>query len=223
MPQRKSKKILIYFFLFISLGTLSHNDFYENNLIRLNQIIITGLDEKNNNDLVNRLDYIRLNNLFFLEKTKIIEIINTNPLIEKYSVFINYPSTLNIKIEKTKFLAKVNKDGKSFFLGSNGKLIESFQIRNDLPSIYGDFNNENFFNLKKIIDESDISYEQIKNLFFFKTGRWDIETHEGLLIKLPKNRVEKSIKLLIDFLDQNKEKKLNLVDLRQYNQIVINE
>ena len=223
MPQRKSKKILIYFILFISLGTLSHNDFYENNLIRLNQIIITGLDEKNNNDLVNRLDYIRLNNLFFLEKTKIIEIINTNPLIEKYSVFINYPSTLNIKIEKTKFLAKVNKDGKSFFLGSNGKLIESFQIRNDLPSIYGDFNNENFFNLKKIIDESEINYEQIKNLFFFKTGRWDIETHEGLLIKLPKNRVEKSIKLLIDFLDQNKEKKLNLVDLRQYNQIVINE
>lgn len=223
MLQRKSKKILIYFFLFISLGTLSHNDFYENNLIRLNQIIITGLDEKNNNDLVNKLDYIRLNNLFFLEKTKIIEIINTNPLIEKYSVFINYPSTLNIKIEKTKFLAKVNKDGKSFFLGSNGKLIESFQIRNDLPSIYGDFNNENFFNLKKIIDESDISYEQIKNLFFFKTGRWDIETYEGLLIKLPKNRVEKSIKLLIDFLDQNKEKKLNLVDLRQYNQIVINE
>ena len=223
MPQRKSKKILIYFLLFISLGTLSHNDFYENNLIRLNQIIITGLDEKNNNDLVNRLDYIRLNNLFFLEKTKIIEIINTNPLIEKYSVFINYPSTLNIKIEKTKFLAKVNKDGKSFFLGSNGKLMESFQIKNDLPSIYGDFNNENFFNLKKIIDESDISYEQIKNLFFFKTGRWDIETHEGLLIKLPKNRVEKSIKLLIDFLDQNKEKKLNLVDLRQYNQIVINE
>ena len=223
MPRRKSKKILIYFLLFISLGTLSHKDFYENNLIRLNQIIITGLDEKNNNDLVNRLDYIRLNNLFFLEKTKIIEIIDTNPLIEKYTVFINYPSTLNIKIEKTKFLAKVNKDGKSFFLGSNGKLIESFQIRNDLPSIYGDFNNENFFNLKKIIDESDISYEQIKNLFFFKTGRWDIETHEGLLIKLPKNRVEKSIKLLIDFLDQNKEKKLNLVDLRQYNQIVINE
>ena len=223
MHQRKSKKILIYFLLFISLGTLSHKDFYENNLIRLNQIIITGLDEKNNNDLVNRLDYIRLNNLFFLEKTKIIEIINTNPLIEKYSVFINYPSTLNIKIEKTKFLAKVNKDGKSFFLGSNGKLMESFQIKNDLPSIYGDFNNENFFNLKKIIDESDINYEQIKNLFFFKTGRWDIETHEGLLIKLPKNRVEKSIKLLIDFLDQNKEKKLNLVDLRQYNQIVINE
>ena len=223
MPQRKSKKILIYFILFISLGTLSHKDFYENNLIRLNQIIITGLDEKNNNDLVNRLNYISLDNLFFLEKTKIIEIINTNSLIEKYSVFINYPSTLNIKIEKTKFVAKVNKDGKSFFLGSNGKLTRSFQIRNDLPSIYGDFNNENFFNLKKIIDESDISYEQIKNLFFFKTGRWDIETHEGLLIKLPKNRVEKSIKLLIDFLDQNKEKKLNLVDLRQYNQIVINE
>ena len=223
MLQRKSKKILIYFFLFVSLGTLSHKDFYENDTIGLNKIVITGLDEKNNNDLVNRLDYIKLNNLFFLEKTKIIEIINTNSLIEKYSVFINYPSTLNIKIEKTKFVAKVNKDGKSFFLGSNGKLTRSFQIRNDLPSIYGDFNNENFFNLKKIIDESDISYEQIKNLFFFKTGRWDIETHEGLLIKLPKNRVEKSIKLLIDFLDQNKEKKLNLVDLRQYNQIVINE
>ena len=223
MHQRKSKKILIYFFLFISLGTLGHKDFYENDITRLNQIIVTGLDKKNNNDLVNRLDFVRLSNLFFIEKSKITDIIDSNSLIEKYSVFINYPSTLDIKIEKTDFLAKVNKDGISFLLGSNGKLTRSFEIRNDLPSIYGDFKNENFFSLKKIIDESDISYKQIKNLFFFKTGRWDIETNEGLLIKLPKNKIEKSIKLLIDFLNENKQKKLNFIDLRQNNQIVTNE
>ena len=223
MHQRKSKKILIYFFLFISLVTLGHKDFYENDIIRLNQIIVTGLDKKNNNDLINRLDYLRFNNLFFLEKSKIIEIIKSNSMIEKYSIFINYPSTIDIKIEKTKFLAKVNKNGEIFFLGSNGKLTRSFEIRHDLPSIYGDFENEDFFILKKIIDESDISYEQIKNLFFFKTGRWDIETHGGLLIKLPKNRIEKSIKLLIVFLNENKQEKLHLIDLRQNNQIVTNE
>ena len=56
----------------------------------------------------------------------------------------------------------------------------------------------NFFELKKIIDNSNFKFKEIKNLFFFPSGRWDIETHNGVLIKLPKNNIKQLIKLSIE-------------------------
>ena len=39
-------------------------------------------------ELNNNLDLLRLNNLLFIDKNKVIEIINSNNLIESYSVFL---------------------------------------------------------------------------------------------------------------------------------------
>ena len=36
----------------------------------------------------------------------------------------------------------------------------------------------------------NFEFNEIKNLFYFKSGRWDIETHSGLKIKLPKNNIK---------------------------------
>ena len=48
MPQQKSKKILLYFFLFLSIGTLNNKNFINSNFTELNKITVEGLDEKNN-------------------------------------------------------------------------------------------------------------------------------------------------------------------------------
>ena len=85
------------------------------------------------------------------------------------------------------------------------------------------YDNENFFRLKKAIDETEFNYSEIKNLFFFKSGRWDIETKSGILIKLPKYEIKKSLELFIDFYIQNKNKKIKNFDLRQSNQMIIDE
>ena len=95
-------------------------------------------------------------------------------------------------------------------------------MRKDIPFIFGNFENQNFFNLKRAIDDADFNYSKIKNLYYFKSGRWDIETHNGLLIKLPKNEIQKSLKRLINIINQNKNVKIKQIDLRQYNQIIIN-
>ena len=62
-----------------------------------------------------------------------------------------------------------------------------------------------------------------KIFFFFKSGRWDIETKNGSLIKLPKDNLKKSFQFLNSILNQDKEKKIIKIDLRQYNQIIIYE
>ena len=113
------------------------------------------------------------------------------------------------------------KDG-NFLLGSNGKLIKTIEFKEEIPFIFGDFENEQFFSLKEAIDQTNFEFSQIKNLFIFKSGRWDIETKNGLIIKLPKDKVYLSLNILINFLQQNSEKKIKEIDLRQDNQIIIN-
>ena len=98
MPQQKSKKILLYFFLFLYIATLNNKNFINSNFTELNKITVEGLDEKNNLNLIKSLNFLKLSNLFFLDEFKVREIINYNNLVEDYSVFKKYPSTLVIKI-----------------------------------------------------------------------------------------------------------------------------
>ena len=160
--------------------------------------------------------------MIFLDKSQIIKIISSNTLVEKFFVFKKYPSTLNIEIKKTEFLAQTKKENKNFFLGSNGKLTKTVNFRSDIPYIFGEFKNKDFFELKEAIDETKFKYNQIKKLFFYKSGRWAIEMNNGLLIKLPRKGIKESLKLLTIFLDHNKKKKIKEVDLRQNKQIIIN-
>ena len=91
-----------------------------------------------------------------------------------------------------------------------------------MPYIFGEFKNKDFFELKKAVDESNFRYNQIKKFYFYKSGRWDIEMNNGLLIKLPRKEVKESLKLLIIFLNDNKKKNIKEVDLRQNKQIIVN-
>ncbi len=222
MLNQKSKKILIYFFLFLIIGTFHNKNFNNINFLKVKEVSVKGLDNKNNFQLKNDISFLSLENILFLNEKKIKEIIETNNLVENYKVYKRYPSKLDITIHKTNFLAKLKKNNTDYILGSNRKLIETNKKETRLPFIFGDFNVEQFFELKKAIDETNFDYYQIKDLYFYKSGRWDIKTHEGLLIKLPKENLKDSIELFLIFLIENNDKKINRIDLRQQNQIISN-
>ncbi len=222
MLQAKSKKIILYIFLFLLIGTLNNKSLNNFEFIKIKNIKVSGLNYKDNYEFINSLNFLKIENLFFLDNKRLKEIINSNNLIETYSVFKKYPSEIHIKIDQTNILAQFKKDNKNFLLGSNGRFIKIISYKSDIPFIFGNFNKENFFKLKKIIDETSFDYKEIKNLFFFPSGRWDIETHSGLLIKLPRDNLKKSLELLINFLNQVEKQKINKIDLRQANQIITN-
>ena len=222
MLLQKNKKIILYLFLFIIIGTLNNKNLRSENFLKDININVTGLDEISKTELINNLNLLEMNNLFFLDEKKIKKILNSNNLIEKSLIFKKYPSTLDIKVYKTIFLAQLKKKDDIFFLGSNGKLIKSNKIEKDIPFIFGDFKIENFFQLKKAITKSNFDFNKIKNLFFFKSGRWDIEIESGLLIKLPKENIQQSLELSQKILDKD-DKKIKIIDLRQHKQVIINE
>ena len=218
MQQLKSKKILIYFFLLLTVGSINNINFNSLKLQNINNIDITGLDIKDKSILLTEIQNFDLNNIFLIAKMDLANVIESNSLVENYFVFKKYPSSLNIDIEKTQFLAKINKNGQIFFIGSNKKFIKNNSSNNQLPFIFGNPEVVEFFNFKEIIDKSKISYTEIKNLYFFPSKRWDLELRDSTLIKLPIDNINIALNLAIEFLDNNK-----FIDARIKNQIILND
>ena len=222
MQLRLNNKILFYIFLIIFLSTLNNKFFSEIKLKTVDKITIKGLEGKEKRNLLNNLELLDLKNIFFLNKSELIKKLEANELIDNYTVFKKYPSSIEIRINKTKFLANVFIDGKSFVLGSNGKLIQTVDKNNNLPNIFGDYNKDSFFNLLKSIKKSNFKLFEIKNLYFFKSGRWDLETNNNMIIKLPKKNLVTSLNLALDLINYNKSKNIKILDLRQEKQVIIN-
>ena len=222
MQLRVNKKILFYIFLIIILSTLNNKFFSAIKLKTIDKITIKGLEGKEKRELLSNLEFLNLNNIFFLDKFKVIEKLEANELIENYTIFKKYPSSLEIRINKTKFLANVFKDGKFFVLGSNGKLIQTVNKNDNLPNIFGNYDKDSFFNLLKYIKKSNFELFEIKNLYFFKSGRWDIETNDNMIIKLPKKNLVASLNLALDLINYSKSKNIKILDFRQEKQVIIN-
>jgi cell division protein FtsQ len=218
MQQRKSKKILIYFFLLLLVGSINNINLNGLKFQNINNINITGLEIKNKLILLKKIENFNLNNIFLINKIDLKDEIESNTLVENYSIFKRYPSSLYINIEKTKFLAKINKNSQIFYIGSNGKFIKNNSSNNDLPFIFGNPEVFEFFKIKEIIDKSKISYKEIKNLYFFPSKRWDLELLDNTIIKLPNDNINLALNLAIEFLNDHK-----FIDSRIKNQIILND
>ena len=223
MHQRKSKKILLYFFLFIILGTFNNHFLIKLELPKLKNIEVSGLNEDINKKIKDELIFLKFQNLFLLKSPEIKKIIDTNNSVENYTVFKEFPSTIVIKIEETKIYGNLYKNGSNYFFGSNGKLIKSENKKKDKPFLFGDFTSKEFLNLKKIIDKSKLEYPDIKNIYFFNSKRWDIELRNGLIIKLPEKKLLESLNLSIELILSNKFKNIKIIDTRVNNQVILNE
>ncbi len=222
MHQRKSKKILIYFFLFLLIGSINNYSINKTEFYKIKNISIKGLGDFENSKILKEIKKLDLDNILFLKSNEFSKIIEKNSLILNYKIFKKYPSSLEIKLEKTEFLARINKNGKMFLVGSNGKLIKSDSI-NKLPFIFGQPEIEDFLKFKKIIDDSRIKYKKIKNLYFFQSNRWDIELDNNIIIKLSNKNLSESLEAAFIFLNNSNLNDLKIIDVRIQNQIIVNE
>jgi cell division protein FtsQ len=68
MQQRKSKKILIYFFLLLVVGSINNINLTSLKLQNINDISITGLDIKDKLNLLKQIEHFNQNNIFLINK-----------------------------------------------------------------------------------------------------------------------------------------------------------
>ena len=221
MHQRKSKKILIYFFLLVLVGSINNNSIKNLKFEKIKNINIFGLDENDRKIILYNLNSLDLKNIFLINKRKFQNIIESNSLVEEYNVIKKYPYSIDINIKKTNFIARISKNGKFFLIGNNGKLSDNNNSGIELPYIFGNPEIKKVLELKKIIDQSNIDYSKIRSLYYFKSKRWDLKFKNSIVLKLPE-KIEKEILDKISIFLKNIElENKEIVDARIKNQIII--
>ena len=155
----------------------------------------------------------------FARKEEIQRVISKYNIIEEYNIKKIYPSTININIKPTKFVARLSSSDQ--LIGSNGKLIEDIENSQILPYVFGEFKSKEFLEFKKNITESKFIFTNFKTLYFFPSNRWDILTSDDILIKLPQDNYSESLDLAYKIIGNNDFKNKNLIDLRVNNHLII--
>ena len=217
----KKNKIIIYLLLLLILST-TNNKFIRNQntvSITINQINVEGLSNIDNKKIYNELNNLFYKNILLLGKEEIQMIMSKYNIIEEYNIKKIYPSTININIKPTKFIARLSDNDQ--LVGENGKLIKNKKKVDILPYIFGKFNSQYFLNFKKNIKKSKFSFTKFKTLYFFPSNRWDILTNDNILIKLPQDNVLESLNLAYKIITSNEFKYKKLIDLRVNNHLII--
>lgn len=221
MHQQIGKKIFIYLFILLFLGTFNNQKLLGLNQFALKNIIIETSDNTNFVELSDEILNQKKLNIFFINLNNIKNIIEKNNFVEKYYVIKNYPSTLKIKIVKTKFFSRLSIDGKTFNIGTNGKLTEEFSNNNNLPFIFGNPSIDDVIEFYTIVKTSKFNFNNFTNLFYYKSGRWDIETIDGIIIKLPNDNLEKKLQEIHTIISNKDFKNQKIIDARIINQLIL--
>ena len=224
MHQRTNRKIIIYLFLFAILASVNNFKYINLQLFKIDLINISGLNDTENSNLYEIITNYKKKNIFFIDNLEISKNINSNNLVEKFWVFKEYPSTININLIKTNFLGITKFNNIDYLIGSNGKLIKK---RNDqvidLPFIFGSVDANEFLILKEILDKSNFDASKIENFYYFKSNRWDIKTKKGLVIRLPSEINVNLLNTVNQIIEDENFKNIKTLDFRQTNQIITYE
>ena len=228
IPQQKDKKkklIYIYILLLILITSINNKNIY-NGKIFSNELIfkINGLSYTDNEKLISDLIDINNENIFKIDKTKILEKVTENNLVLNFFAKKEYPNKIEIIINKATYVGRIYKKDKLFLIGSNGKLIDhNANNIKDLPYFYGDFKREEFLKLLFVINKIQLDIKNISSFYFFPSGRWDIKFKDGLLLKLPIKDLRNTLSKVLLLKNNQNFRNSKIIDLRIKNRIISND
>ena len=134
-----------------------------------------------------------------------------------------FPNKLIINFTSAKPICLVEIKDKNFILGSNGKILDTKIDEKKIPIVSGSNNLKNIFNVVTLIKKSNFNYTSINKIIFFKSGRFDINLRNGVVLKFPVKFNKKIINYGNNLLYEKKFTNSKIIDLRVKNKIIINE
>ena len=220
----RKKNILFIFLILFFLSSINNQLFVKKkeSFYNIKSIKVVGLDSKINLEIEQNLNFLENTNIFFIDKEILKDQLSKYNFIENYNIFKSYPSKIILEVQQAEFLARTIRNNETFLIGSNSEFIntEKFSNYENLPIIFGKFTAEKFINFKKIISQSDFSYNNIKEIFFYPSGRIDIKNQDNILIKFPIENLDESLKIAYQIIN-NKNFNNNVIDLRISNQVIL--
>ncbi len=219
------KKIYFYLLIFLLFSSIFNfnisSKFKKLNLI--SHINIFGLSEKETKILEKNLEYLINKNIFLINRKEIEEKLNINSFLDNYNIVKVFPSKLLVNVKKTEFVAKVIYEGEKFYIGKNGKLTKVSLVEQEynLPQVFGNLEINEFLKLQKTLNDFEFNISKIKNYYYYKSNRWDIEYKDKTVVMLPSYDLENSLKNYKSFIKVEKNLPGQTIDLRIKNKIIL--
>ena len=214
-------RVLIALTLLTLLSTISLNQKIVLSKFKLNKIEIENTFLIKEKEIQKILSPIKGKNLIFLSYSEIKRELQKNDFIESFSIKKKFPDTIKIKIiEKKPIAILLNKKNK-FYISDKIDLIKFKDIKkfDNLPYVLG--NKDEFkilyINLKKI----KFPLNSIQKFILYDSKRWDLETKDKKIIKLPKKNYNKSLENFLNLKNKNNFKKYIVFDYRIENQLIL--
>ena len=215
------KRLVFALSLLVLLTTINSKQRFFTSQFDLRTIEIENNLLLTDQDIKNLLVPFYNKNLIFLDKNEVKKALMQNSLIESFNIKKKYPSTIKVKIFEKKPIAVLFNKKNKFFLSEKLDLIEFKNLPNykTLPYILGNKDDFKIFynNLKKINFPLDI----VQKYTFYEINRWDLETKNNQVIKLPSKNYTKSLENFLNLKSKNDFEKYKLFDYRISNQLIL--
>ena len=222
MPLKKGNKLNIILYTVLILILSSINNYNYKNIFIIKTIKVNGFSDEKNRIVKNDMQTLFNENIIFLKEKNFENLINRNDT-KGLTVKKIYPNKILINFIPAKPISIiVNKNNKTI-LGDNGKILNTEIKKNYLPIISGSENISHIFETVSLLISSKFDYNSIRNIIFFKSGRFDIKLKNEVLIRFPINYSEEMINYSSDLLKNKKFVNSKTIDLRINNRIIKNE
>ena len=219
----QKNKFFLLIFLFTILTTYNFNEQKQNLSIifPIKKIIIDEVYTFDLTKLKSELNFLRNTSLFFLKEKEIIKIIDKYDFISSIQLKKKYPDSLKIKILENMPVAIEVINRKKFYLTKDGKKLKyrKLKIFENLPIIFG--NHKNFNSFFKDLEKNNFKIEDIKALYYFEVGRWDILLKNEKTIKLPKKDYQNILMKIDTVLNDTNFSRYKIFDYRTKGQLIL--
>ena len=219
MLLKKGNKLNIILYAVLILILSSINNYNYKNIFIIKNIKVNGLSDKKNKIVLDNLQTLLGDNIIFLDKKKFEIFINRNDT-KGLNIKKIYPNKILINFIPAKPISIIENNNKKIVLGDNGKILDIEINENYLPIVNGSENIGHIFETVNLLISSKFNYNSIKNIIFFKSGRFDIKLKNEALIRYPINYSEEIINYSSDLLNNKKFVNSKIIDLRINNRII---
>jgi len=224
----KFYRIFFLLFLLIFLTTYTPNQFKvilnkKNIFFSIKNIEISNNTLIKKSEIFKKLNHILGKNILFIKRDDLENPLKSLDFVERIDVKKKYPSTIIIKIYETKPVAILIKKNKKYFIDNKSNLItfSNKKYLKNLPSVFGEKAEKKFINFFNDLKINNFSINEIKNFYYFKIGRWDIQLVNDKTIKYPSDDISEAIKQSVELLNREDFSDYNVIDLRINGKIVV--
>ncbi len=190
----------------------------------INNIVVDGLNELSENEIISSLDLGDSKSLFSFDIAGAREDLRKNAWVKDVVVAKAYPDRLVVKVTEREPFAIWQKGSSLALIERDGTLIDRFDERyGALPLMVGAGANGQGAEIYYQVNQFEMLAGEVKAYVRIGNRRWDLRLKNGIVVKLPQENVDAALGRLVQMDKEHAllARDIGVVDLRLDDRLVV--